>query len=88
MEKKLLSEELETYNKHKVELLKESAGKYVLIKGKEIINILDTQNDAIRVGIDKFGNTPFLVKKIEEVESKQNFTSNLIRIRHHAIGNY
>ena len=88
MEKKLLSEELETYNKHKAELLKESVGKYVLIKGKEIINIFDTQNDAIKVGIDKFGNTPFLVKKIEEVESKENFTSNLIRVKHHAIGNY
>ncbi len=88
MERKLLSEELETYNKNKAELLKESAGKYVLIKGKEIINIFDTQNDAIKVGIDKFGNTPFLVKKIEEVESKQNFTSNLIKTRPHAISNY
>ncbi|MBS3080916.1 hypothetical protein J4221_05570 [Candidatus Pacearchaeota archaeon] len=88
MEKKLLSEELETYDKHKAELLKESVGKYVLIKGKDIINIFDTQNDAIKVGIDKFGNTPFLVKKIEEVESKQNFTSNLIRVKHHALGNY
>ena len=88
MEKKLLLEELETYNKNKTELLKENVRKYVLIKGKEIINVFDTQNDAIKVGIDKFGNTPFLVKKIEEVESKQNFTSNLIRARKHAISNY
>lgn len=87
MEKKLLSEELETYNKHKTDLLKESTGKYVLIKGRQIINVFDTQNDAIKVGIDKFGNAPFLVKKIEEVESKQNFTSNLIRVKHHAISN-
>ena len=87
MENKLLAEELETYNKHKVELLKENAGKYVLIKGKQVISVSDTQNDAIRVGIDKFGNTPFLVKKIEEIESRQNFTSNLIRVKQHAVGN-
>ncbi len=32
------------------------------------------------MGIDKFGNVPFLVKKIEEVEQTQNYTSNLIKI--------
>ena len=64
-----------------------NAGKYVLIKGKQVISVSDTQNDAIRVGIDKFGNTPFLVKKIEEIESRQNFTSNLIRVKQHAVGN-
>jgi len=88
MENKPLSREIETYHKHKAELLKDNTGKYVLIKGEEIINIFDTQNDAIRVGIDKFGNMPFLVKKIEEVDSKQNFTSNLIRAKQHAVSNY
>jgi hypothetical protein len=76
----ILHEELETYYKNKQELLGKYNGKYVLIKGKEIIDAYDTQKDAIKVGLDKFGNTPFLVKKVEEIESVQNFTSRLIKL--------
>jgi len=74
----LLKKELETYKKHKDELVKESEGKYVLIKGSEIINIFKSEEDAIKMGISKFGNDPFLVKKIERIEHIHNFTSNLI----------
>jgi hypothetical protein len=61
----LLKKELETFEENKEKLLKESYGKFVLIKDKVIIEIFDTQADAIKVGIDKFGNDPFLVKKID-----------------------
>ncbi len=76
----VLMEELKTYEKHKQDLIKSSNGKYVLIKGSEIIGTYESQRDAINTGIEKFGNTPFLVKKIEEIEQRQNFTSNLIRV--------
>ena len=75
----LLAEEIRTYEKTKPELLKSSLGKFVLIKGSKVIKIFETQQDAIKEGISLFGNTPFLVKKIELVEQTQNFTSNLIR---------
>lgn len=77
-DKNTLSKELKTYEENKTRLIKEANGKFVLIKGEEIINVYDTQMDAIKVGVDKFGNAPFLVKKIEEVDQRQNFTSNLI----------
>lgn len=80
MIKNILAEELETYEKNKQRLLETDRGKFVLIKGKEIINVFDTQADAVKVGIDKFGNSPFLVKKIQEIDAPQNFTSNLIRV--------
>jgi len=80
MNKNILAEELETYEKNKQNLLRDNRGKYVLIKGKEIINVFDTQADAVKVGIDKFGNSPFLVKKIQEVDTPQNFTSNHIKV--------
>jgi len=76
---KLLQTELKVYEEHKAELVQKSNGKYVLIKGTEIIRIFETQQDAIKVGIEKYGNTPFLVKKIELIEPTQNFTSNLIQ---------
>lgn len=80
MDSKILSKEIETFKNNKENLLRDNSGKFVLIKGQEIIGVYDTQKDAIKVGIDKFGNNPFLVKEIEEVESVQNFTSNLIRL--------
>ncbi len=78
-EENLLKEEIETYESKKEELLADKEGKYVLIKGKDIINTFEDEKDAIKIGIDKFGNTPFLVKKIEKIEQTQNFTSNLIK---------
>jgi len=80
MPKNILQKELDTYEKNKAELLKSSIGKFVLIKDDKVINTFDTQGDAIKVGIDKFGNMPFLVKKIEEIDKSQNFTSNLIKV--------
>lgn len=76
--KSLLEKELKTFDEEKEALLKTSVGKYALLKGKELINVFESQNDAIKAGIEKFGNEPFLVKKIEEIEQKLNFTSNLI----------
>ncbi len=81
MEKKdLLKEELETYETNKANLIQTDLGKFVLIKGKEIISIFESEKDAINSGFEKFGNVSFLVKKIEQVEQTQNFTSNLIHI--------
>lgn len=80
MVKDTLSEEVKTYNKNKQNLLKSNAGKFVLIKGDKIIDTYDTYNDAIKAGIDKFENNPFLVKKITEVDEALSFTSDLIKL--------
>lgn len=76
---KELELELKKYEEKKQDLLKTDENKYVLIKNQEIVGIFESQKDAIKVGIAKFGNTPFLVKKIERIEQGQNFTSNLIK---------
>lgn len=74
----MLEKEIETYKKNKEELISKHLGKFVLIKENKIIGIFESQKDAINEGIKKYGNNEFLVKKIEEVEQTQNFTSNLI----------
>jgi hypothetical protein len=70
-----LQQELETYAAHKAELVSKAAGKYVLIKGKKIIDIFENQADAIAAGYKQFGNVPFLVKQIQEIETPVNFYS-------------
>jgi hypothetical protein len=73
-----LDRELETYAAHKGELLASDRGKIVLIKNDEVCGTFDTQMDAIRDGYRRFGNVPFLVKQVVEVDVPAWFASNLI----------
>ena len=72
----LLKKEIEVYESQKAELLDKSKGKFVLIKDDKVIDIFDTEIDAIRQGYKRFGNVPFLVKQIVELEIPQNFTKS------------
>lgn len=76
----LLEVELKTYEAHRDELLGSNSGKFVLIKGEQVVSVFDTEVDAIRAGYERFGNVPFLVKQVMQVELPQNFTSNLLGV--------
>lgn len=58
-----LDAEQQTYERELESLLK-SFGKYAVICGSEIAGTYDTFNDALSVGYDRFGLTPFMVKQI------------------------
>ena len=62
-----LETELKTYEASVQQLLPDQ-GKYVLIKGTEIVGIFDSYNDSLKAGYEKFGIQPFLVKKIAPPE--------------------
>jgi len=76
----MLKKELQTYEAKKSELIGRSKGKFALIKDNEVIVIFDTKIDAIRQGYERFGNVPFFVKQIVEIDIPQNFTSNLFGV--------
>jgi len=76
----VLEEELQTYEAHKDELLSKAKDQFALIKGEEVVDVFETPMDAIRQGYERFGNVPFLVKQIVEIEVPQNFTSNLLGV--------
>ena len=73
-ENAILGAELEYFEEKKAELLGESAGRFVLVKEREIHGTFDTKHDAIARAYEKFGNEPFLVKEIVEIESVVTFT--------------
>ncbi len=60
----MLETELNTYAA-KAHELRESAGKFVLIQGSNIIGIYDNHEQALKQGRSKFGAEPFLVKLID-----------------------
>lgn len=77
---KVLEEEKTYYNSVKSELLGKAKNEFALIKGKQVIDTFKSKEDAVKRGYELFGNTPFLVKRIEELEMPQNFTSYLIGV--------
>ena len=76
----VLDTELETYAKNRDQLIGTSEGKFVLIRGDQVIGVYDSKMDAIAQGCQKFGNVPFLVKQVVKVEVPQNFISSLLGI--------
>ena len=63
-----LAEELKTYQAQKADLLRRSHGKFVLIKGDQIIGLYDRETDAFSEGYQRFRLTGFLVKQVLEQE--------------------
>jgi hypothetical protein len=70
-----LAAELRTFAHHRDELLGRAKGKFVLIKGDAIVGVFENRTDALSRGYREFGNNPFLVKQVTEIEVPLNFTS-------------
>ena len=71
-----LEKELQTYWAKLPEWTAEE-GKYVLIKGDDVIGLFTAYEDAIKAGYDRFHLEPFLVKQIHAIE-KVHFISRLV----------
>ncbi|MGX6566832.1 hypothetical protein [Cupriavidus necator] len=68
--------ELATYQRELPNLLA-LEGKFVLIKGSEIVGTYDSYADALQTGYEKFKLDPFLVKQISHTEQVSYFTREL-----------
>ncbi|MHC5540918.1 hypothetical protein ACYOEI_22065 [Singulisphaera rosea] len=51
-----------------------SEGRFVVIKGDEILGMWDSYQDALEAGYHKYGLEPFLVKKIQQSEPVNHFS--------------
>lgn len=76
-----LEKELETYNAHRDELLRDE-GKWVVIHGDRIAGIGKTYEEAIEAGYKEFGLNLFLVKQILVVEPVHHVARGIPMIRH------
>jgi hypothetical protein len=71
----VLQQELEFFERHRLELFLRAPGKYALVKQAELIGIFETELDAVRAGYRQIGNEAFLVKHIVEADVPLTFTS-------------
>ena len=70
-----LEEELRTFRSHRDELIGRARGKYVLIKGADVIAVFENQIDAIVRGFKTFGKQSFLVQQITEFDAPLHFAN-------------
>lgn len=73
MSTELLKHELERYERELPQLLAQE-GRYVVIHKDDPVEIVDTYDDALKVGYEKFSLEPFLVRQISRVQQVANFT--------------
>jgi hypothetical protein len=69
--------EIETalYNEMLPQLLESSMGKYVVIKGRDVIGVFDDMNEGYRAALDKYGVTNFLLQPVRAEEPKLDFSN-------------
>ena len=76
----LLDAELQTYEKNRESLLGSADGKFVLIKGEQVIGVYESEMDAINQGYRQLGHVPFLVKQVLKIDTPLNFLSNRLGV--------
>lgn len=65
----VLDEELATYRRELPNMLAAHSGEYVLVHGQHVLGFWPTGGEAYKAGVERVGLVPFLVKKVEAVES-------------------
>ena len=63
-----LAEELKTYQEHQADLLRQSPGKFALVKGHEIVGLYDKEEEAFSEAYRRFRLSGFMIKQVLEHE--------------------
>ena len=68
-----LRTEYQTYKARKPELLPGALGKWVLIKGDQVLGMFETRHEALRAGYRRYLDESFLVQQVLEVDPVYHF---------------
>jgi len=71
----VLRKELEAYERMKGELLEKYRGKVVAIKDGKLVGVYDSEEDAFRDVVEKYGLVPVLIKRVTEEEKPEEMPS-------------
>lgn len=72
-----LHKEQRAYEASLPQMLEKDDGKFVVIQGSEVRNVLGTYEEALNWGYDRFGLEPFFVKQISAEEPVAHFSRDL-----------
>jgi hypothetical protein len=65
-----LEMESKYYAEHKAELLASYEGQFVLVRGSELAGAFTTDREAYEAGLKRYGNEPFLIRRVQRQEDE------------------
>jgi len=71
----ILEKELKAYEEMKEELLKKYRGKVVAIKEGKLLGVYESEEDAFRDVLEKYGLVPVLIKRVVDKEKPEEIPS-------------
>ena len=61
----MLEQERDYYDQHVAEWLRLHPGRFVLVKGSELVGTFDTIKEALAEGARRYGLTSYLIRRVE-----------------------
>ena len=74
-----LEREYKVFKEHRSELLAKGEGKFALVKGDTIVDVFTSYEDALKEGLKRFGDVPFLIQEIQREEDVNFFYAYPLR---------
>ena len=71
----VLEKELKAYEEMKEELLKKYRGKVVAIKEGKLLGVYESEEDAFKDVLEKYGLVPVLIKRVVDKEKPEEIPS-------------
>ena len=71
----VLEKELKAYEEMKEELLKKYRGKVVAIKDGKLLGVYESEEDAFKDVLEKYGLVPVLIKRVVDKEKPEEIPS-------------
>lgn len=71
----IIEKELKAYEEMKEELLKKYRGKVVAIKEGKLLGVYESEEDAFRDVLEKYGLVPVLIKRVVDKEKPEEIPS-------------
>ena len=73
----ILQKEYKVFCSHLNEFLPKHLNEFVLIKGNQIVDFFTSYEEALREGLNRFGNVPFFIKAVKKEEEVHFFHQGL-----------
>ena len=70
-----LKKELEVYERMRKELLEKYRGKVVAIKDGKLVGVYDSEEEAFKDVLEKYGFVPVLIKRVTDKEKPEEIPS-------------
>ena len=78
----MLSEEREFFDERLPEWLTSCPGRVVVVKGRELVGVFDSEDEALAAGARRFGLAPVLVRRVQAVPEEADVPALALGILH------